>query len=48
MDADTRNIAYILAVAHGGDSAYEAMHSLYISVRLAKGRALGHVANRSV
>ncbi len=33
VDADVREIAYCLAVARGGESAYEAMHSLYLSVR---------------
>lgn len=33
VDADVREIAYCLAVARGGESAYEAMLSLYLSVR---------------
>jgi hypothetical protein len=32
-DADVRDVAYGLAVARGGDSAYEAMRSLWASVR---------------
>ena len=31
-DADVREVAYGLAVARGGDSAYEAMYSLYMAV----------------
>ena len=31
-DADVREVAYGLAVARGGDSAYEAMFSLYLAV----------------
>ncbi len=33
VDADVREIAYCLAVARGGETAYEAMLSLYLSVR---------------